>query len=187
MGRIEARLYVRGAMEPRRGVATKISISFGEEDIAFEDRIGIPKLLIPKIFLFGTQPDNAYERAKRRRVEEMLRSEGTTVLIKKPATICAVPLKNAIMLAIMDGHHRTRYSPKTNAMVGFVYAPEQIVRLLHKNDPSLNITADELIDDIDRSVTIALNSFKSMPNQKLPHLVTGVNCVDDLRKQFQEL
>lgn len=187
MGRIEARLYVPRAMEPRRGLATKISISFGETDIAPEDRVGVPKLLIPKIFMFGTQPNNAYEAKKRKRVELMLKNEGTVALIRHPATLCAIPFDSSLMIAIMDGHHRSRYSPEVAAVASLVYTPEQIVHVLRKKDPQLRVSIEDLVEDVCRSVDRALDTFINMPPEKFPHLVPDVRSVEELRQRFQEL
>lgn len=177
----ETKIYTRD-----ESTCITTSIAFGERNITQERRVNATRLLVPKTFLFGTQPDNSYERGKRRRVEEALKREGASILFKNPAIVCAVPCKDALMLAVMDGHHRTRYSPETSKMPVEVYTPEQIVILLN-NRGEVKVTPDKLVENIERCVAEALNSFKCLPDSRYPHLVPGARRIEDLCNIFQEI
>ena len=67
-------------------------------------------LRVPRDFLWGIKPREAYSRVSRVRVETGLTYEGVAFLEKLPIVACVVPTNIGLMLPILQGHHRARYS-----------------------------------------------------------------------------
>lgn len=128
---------------------------------------------INRAYLFGRQPPGEFSDYKRRRVENALRKDGIQYLEEHPIIACTIPISEETAIAILDGHHRVRYSGKFNItyIPTLLYSLEQWVDLDARRFDSLNDAWRELINDIN-----AQEIFDHyMPQHKLrPTLIPGI-------------
>ncbi len=144
-----------------------------------------PRLLIPRIHLFGIQTREEYDGCKRSSVERRLAQQGINYLNENPILVCAIPNKN-IQLFIIDGHHRARYSGKfrISNLPCLIATPEQVIDALRENGDSNPLSTDALVQDLIRASAETLSSFKQIATGKQPRVVPGINSIKDLERQF---
>ena len=139
------------------------------------------KCNIPRRHLFGTQEVGEFNGEKRKRIERAFKSRGRTVLEEHPIVLCAIPVGDSTILAILDGHHRARYSSK----FGIHDIPAQVLSLSEfvsirreyaKREGELTevLTEDVLARKILHDVSVSIDSFSQrMPNTKTPIPIPG--------------
>lgn len=150
---------------------------------------GVP-MLVPRWHLFGRQPLKDYDRQKRALAEKALQEKGIGFLLGEPIIGCALPVHTGgLQIAIIDGHHRTRYSSRygINFIPSIIYTPEQMVDAFNTNYGT-NETVESLREQLEKDVLEALHSFSSLPDSKIPQIVRDVRSIEELPFQrFQPL
>lgn len=145
-------------------------------------------LWIPRQYLFGTQTLEEYDPKKRKSIEEKLLSDGVKCLEQNPLLACAIPYNNSISVAIIDGHHKARYSSKYNihALPCLVASPEVYVKIMKKCCPQKEIKTDSFVMKLEDETTAAIRSFSYRMQDKYspPRLITGVSDTDQLKTIF---
>lgn len=145
------------------------------------------KLLIPPIYLFGTQKMDEYESKKRRQVEANFARCGVQCLYEHPIPLCLTPSGEVSALDMLDGHHRTRYSGRfaIQPIPSLVFTPSQLTKIF--NDYKVyNSAIDEiaLLSDLESASREALLSFgSSLPDTKHPRTVP-VRDINELKTLF---
>lgn len=140
------------------------------------------RLLIPRAYIWGRQASREYENRKRRQIEEVLRND-ENFLLNNPIIICAVPLGAQLLLAIIDGHHRNRYSGLygISVMPCIVCTPEVMVEVINSNKPEdKKIDQGVFIEQLRRETAEAL---LSLPDGKRPTYFPTLN-IDELKTRF---
>lgn len=174
-------------------LVSKISDFMGKEKqakIGYPDELklkellseGIP-MLIPRSHLFGRQENASYDRKKRKAAEHALREEGVGFLLRDPIIVCALPNAgtDGLSLVIIDGHHRTRYSSKfgIHSIPSIIYTPEQITEAMNIRNGT-TFAPQLLIEKLNQEVSEAIGSFKTLPDNKQSHIVSGITSLYDL-------
>lgn len=144
--------------------------------------VGIGEVFdVPRRHLFGTQEVSEFSEGKRKRIEAAFKAHGVAVLEDHPIVACAVPVGRETILAIVDGHHRARYSSK----FGIHDIPTQVLSLaelvyvrreyaLRKGEPIDALTEEFVARKLLRDVSIAIDSFSHrMPDSKIPVPIPG--------------
>lgn len=157
--------------------------------------IGV-KLELPRNVFHGTQPMEDYNQATRRYIEKQLQIYGKAYLQENPIIVIALPtlingvygIKESIILAIGDGHHRFRYSggkKEFEYIPSIVFTPLQYAALYNLNkDPRDKITPDELEMVFMQRIAEAKLSFEgSLTDKGKPHPVPlyGIRTVEQLQ------
>lgn len=143
------------------------------------------RLLIPRVYIFGRQLPGEYGGMKRRQVVEALNNDGFNYLLENPIITCAVTVGNQLLLTIIDGHHRNRYSglyPEINLMPCIVNTPEVLVEILNSQRPEgKKIDPGTFIKSLlrDTSEVVGVLSEK-----KKPQLIPGISNIDELKTRF---
>lgn len=144
------------------------------------------RIMIPRYYLHGTQKQEEYDNKKRRAVETQFQKCGITCLEENPAIVCAVPIiKDQMLPAIIDGHHKSRYSTNfgIHLVPSLVFSPDALTEIYRREgvEPSDKAV---LIEKIQQNVAEAIDSFKHMPDYKQPRLIPKVTKPSDLLKYF---
>lgn len=159
----------------------------GRVDFKRYESLGV-RLLIPLLNLFGTQTRPEYDNRKRNGVERRFQTCGVNCLKEHPAIVCALPGNIELTLAILDGHHRTRYAPlfEIALIPSLIYTPAQLVDILNQHQVyGRRIDENFLVADLTKAVGAALSSFeRALPNHKHPR-TTPVNNINELTKLYQ--
>lgn len=146
------------------------------------------RLIIPASHLFGTQPLEQYESAKRRVVEAKLARCGVECLKEYPVPLLGLPEAIGLTLAIVDHHHRTRYTGRYGIyeIPSVLYTPAQLVDIFNENNVyPWPIDEEFLIRDYNAAVSEALVSFaRSLPERKRPRIMRVEN-IDSLKGYYQ--
>lgn len=146
------------------------------------------RLFVPAYHLFGTQTMGEYEAAKRRSAESKLATCGIDCLKEHPIPVCALPSDNGLTLAIIDGHHRTRYAGNSgiHTIPCIIYTPPQLVDIFNQHG-LYNRLIDKtfLVADLNRAVGETLSSFGgSLPEHKQPKTIP-VSSIDGLKRMLK--
>ncbi len=130
-------------------------------------------VVVPQRHLFGRQPLYEYSLLKRRRVENELRTKGWDFLLENPAVICPLEGRGTIQLVVLDGHHRTRYSPQFGFrdMPSFLI-PQSLAADLFRMDRT---TFEQRLST---DVSETLHSFGRMHNAKQPQVLLASNLAE---------
>ncbi len=147
-----------------------------------------PGFLVPTKYLHGIQLPEEYSTGKRRQIEAHLAEEGIVYLLRHPIVVCMLTDPQGATLAIFDGHHRERFSPKygIHLIPTIVTRPVDLVRILHSAGKS-NMSTEAFTNYIRESVDDTLIAFdERMPSFKRPRIIEGIISVDQLRKVFVE-
>lgn len=143
------------------------------------------KLLIPRSNLFGRQAPQEYDNTKRRQIEFALGSEGIDFLLHNPIIVCAVPLNNQLLLAIMDGHHRNRYAGlyQISVMPSLICTPEIMVDVINSNKSEEHkITQEAFIRQLLMDTS---NVLSFLPEDKQPKTLVGISGINELSAKFE--
>lgn len=147
------------------------------------------RLLIPRIFLFGTELKEAYENKKRKQIEAELDRGGIGYLIRNPIIICAVNVNQELTLHIVDGHHRMRFSGGKFGIAevpSLVCAPSTLVDVINRKT-SRKIDEGTLIAELTHQTAEAVASFEQFdPNYPRPQTLTGISTIEQLGERFRK-
>src|SRR5690349_20368109 len=79
-------------------------------------------------FLFGRQTRDEFSHASERNICSTLKEKGQVFLQENPISLCSLSTKEGLMLVILDGHHRARYSGRHEiaTIPAFIYTLDQI-------------------------------------------------------------
>lgn len=146
------------------------------------------RLLIPKFFLHGTQRKEEYDNQKRRQVEYALKTQGINFLLQNPIIGCVIFENNHATIAILDGHHRTRYAALYGIkdIPALVSQPEDIVNILNRHGKKIN--KQDFVNETNEDISLAVHSF-SIRNPKfiIPQALSGISKLDELSLRFKRL
>lgn len=160
------------------------------EGISLKEAIGGKglRLLIPRIHIFGRQLPGEYGGIKRRQVVAALNKDGVNYLLENPIITCAVSVGSQLLLAIIDGHHRNRYSglyPKITLMPCIVSTPEVLVEILNSHrseDKKIDLETFVKSLLIDTAEVTAV-----LPDEKKPHMIPSISNIEELKARFASL
>lgn len=144
------------------------------------------KLLVPKILLHGTQRREEYDNLKRKQVEYAFATQGVNFLLQNPVIGCVLIDNNLATLAVLDGHHRTRYAALYNIkdIPILLCQPKDVVNVLNKHEKQ--ISEEEFINEINRDINLAIHSFSiRYPRYSIPKSLLGVSRFEDLSLRFK--
>ncbi len=145
------------------------------------------KLVIPRSFLWGSQPREHYCHSSRRRVCQQLKQFGTEFLIQNPPIVFAQAESNCSRIVIFDGHHRVRNAPRfgITKIPCLVYDPKQLFDHNKKNYPE-EFTSDmnTFLGVLEKRITWTLESFRNLPDNKQPSFITGIHSINQLKERF---
>lgn len=160
---------------------------YGKLDLAKEIGDSGTRLLIPRVFLQGVQRREEYEAKKRKRLEAELDRENIGFLIKNPIIVCAITTKDQLTLAIVDGHHRMRFSGgkyKINQLPCLIITPAKLVEILNKNGQ--NIDEESHINKTFNDIGMAIQSFEEHDQRYIPgRSIPGIRNIEQLKQKFK--
>lgn len=150
------------------------------------------RLTIPRIFLYGTQELGEYSEENRRSIEGLLQEHGKSFLEQNPILVCAIPHQTGMTLAIIDGHHRARYSGKfhINEIPSIVLTPDELADIKNKHNQTKGngkppTTGDLVAKELLHSIAIAAESFsRRMPPEKKSHPIPEVTSIPQLKQRL---
>lgn len=133
--------------------------------------------VIPRQFLWGSQPKTEYCHSSRRRVDAELRRFGIRFLEENPPIVFAQEKPvGTTRLVIYDGHHRVRIAPRhgIHNIPCSIYTPEQLYIHNQKLYPKEFICSfRSFIEMLDKRILWTLESFRDLPDHKQPHYFNG--------------
>jgi len=144
------------------------------------------RLIIPRHFLFGTQELTAYSQQKRKQIIEDLEIKGVDYLLENPVIVLACEFREGIQLAIIDGHHRIRYSPQFHIynIPCLVTNAETLTSVINR-EKGKNLDPKKFCSEIMQNTADTLKSFADrVPYFKGPDFVTGVTSLTALKTRF---
>lgn len=115
-------------------------------------------ILVPSVNLFGTQKPDEYCHKKTVFVREQLSSFGIEYLKKNPIAVCILNTELlGTILAIIDGHHRTREAARLSLskIPALVYTPQETALIFYHDSCS----AEKLVSQIESWIAVALLEF----------------------------
>lgn len=144
------------------------------------------RLIIPKVFLHGRQNKEEYSNKKRKQVEVALNKDGINFLLENPIIVCAISVKNQLLLTIIDGHHRSRYA----SLYGISDIPcivctiSTIADVINRHKlETEKVSAQVLKMRLTEETLAAANSFSgSLPDIQQPKLIPFQN-IRELKKK----
>lgn len=147
------------------------------------------RLKIPRSYIFGIQPKEEYDNRKAKLAKAAISQGGIKFLEENPIILCAIPYQNGVSLALIDGHHRTRYSGQFGIthMPSLVFSPEAVAEMYNRSSfkpKNSFFTPESLVTYLDQSIGETLHSFRELPDNKQPQLVRGVNSIEQLQERF---
>lgn len=145
-----------------------------------ERKVSGQLLLINRSYLHGIQERSEYSREKERRETEMFRKHGKNYLLSCP--IVAVPIlvgASSIMLAVVDGHHRLRYSGRYN-----IHVIPTVVIPVEQAAAIADVSQEELSRRLKNDSSLATGSFRTLTEEKQPRLITNVSNPEELPSVF---
>lgn len=143
------------------------------------------RLLVPRIHLFGIQGRGEYDKKKEGLIRKALKDSGIAFLIKKPILVCALPGRQNTLLAIVDGHHRSRYSGiyGIELLPSIIVSPSELTDILRQSGRNTNI--DNVINNIEYGVFETLHEFSTwISDAQQPKIIPGITSIDQLRERF---
>lgn len=115
-------------------------------------------ILVPHLFLFGTQLPHVYKESKRETIEKALHSDGHQYLERDPVLACMLGNPQAVYLAVIDGHHNARYAPKILGprveIPVIIVAPPTAADLYYSGDTT------HCINDLFKSMSLTQQKFE---------------------------
>lgn len=169
----------------------------------------IPKVWIPRAYLYGIQPRGAYFHDKTVRALAAFKDDPFGYVDKEPPKVCLLPVGETMRLVVADGHHRIRESGKVlitdkegtrqfyTSIPCLIYSLDQMVQLYNK-DPQLVkenngqlYTAETLQAMLLQAMSEAEKSFSDKLAPQKPHkqqfpLPMSVASVDKVVERFNE-
>jgi len=145
-----------------------------------EGTISVQTLLIDRVFLHGIQERAEYSRDKERNETVMLRKYREEYLCSCPVITTAVSTGSSTMLAVLDGHHRLRYSGRFG-----IHKIPCIVLSLDQAADIAGTNTETLARTLINASSLAAGSFSRLSDEKQPRLITGVTSLEKLVKQFK--
>lgn len=153
--------------------------------------ISVPgaRLLVPRYNIFGIQPMTEYSNRDERATKQSFKEHGDRLLYKNPVLLCAMETNSLMTLALIDGHHRTRFAGVygINLIPSIVFTPEQATILWNESPDTIEKfeNADEFREWIDSGINEALDSFKAMADSRIPKMIPDVATIVDLTEKFE--
>lgn len=152
------------------------------DDLSHESAVlrefGVP-LVIPQRNIFGRQTLDEYSRSKTLSVDAEFKAHGPAFLERNPVVSCPLTLGEGLMIATLDGHHRSRRAPKWSIYnIPNLLLPIHIAAQIYKKDPA------EFEDQLFQAVLETQQSFsRLMPDGKQPRIITA-RSVEELQAVF---
>lgn len=154
------------------------------------------RLMIPRGYIFGTQEKGEYDSSKNRSInktklaKKALKEGGINYLKENPVILCTLPGENALQLALVDGHHRTRYAPRygIRTIPSIILTAEQTAPILtevFEPKPKVPFTSKEIEGILSCWIAETLNSFKEIPDHLQPRVIPQATTIDDLQRRFE--
>lgn len=147
------------------------------------------RLEIPRRYIFGIQRKEEYSHKKEKLAKQEYRTKGKGFLYEYPVLLCALPGRNLIQLALIDGHHRTRYASQFGIaeIPSIILTPEQGSELLNEtsNNYDETFTPESFKEWMEYGVNDALDSFGDLPDHKQPNFVEDIESLEDLARRFK--
>lgn len=146
------------------------------------------RLEVPRFNIFGIQPIQEYSSKTERRVRAALKSQGKEYLYKNPVDLCAMSGNGIITLALLDGHHRTRFAGcyGITTIPSIIYTPEQALEWWN-NNPRNQMKFDSPIhlqSWLQSGITEAMSTFQTMKDSKQPRFIPYAESIQDLSRRF---
>lgn len=159
---------------------------YGEIDLKEEiGDLGL-RLIVPTTYLFGRQRPDEYSDKKRRQIEAVLSSKGIDYLLQNPVIVCALFRNDVLTLAVIDGHHRIRYSAKQGIrrIPCLITTPETLAPIFNKHNKE-KTTPELLTEQFSTDIHQAINELISRyPHYKPSIPILGASNLGQLKAQF---
>ncbi len=145
-------------------------------------RLEVPKIEVPRKCLYGIQTIEEYEVKKRRRIERhyngLTQEDKMKLLHENPTHAVAIPFSpynetlwselvedQMYHLALLDGHHRSRYVRGVTRIPTLVMTVDEAVEVYYKR---YHLQAEGLVSQIVREMNEALSSFVRVKESLVP-------------------
>jgi hypothetical protein len=145
---------------------------------------GVP-LLLPRYTLHGIQRPEEYSRSKLEGYRGIVEDKGLRFFWDNPVQACAIPVRDGLVMALLDGHHRTRLAGlyKVSHIPSEVFTTDQVANCISRRK-GIRVNPEDLRTAILRCVADAIASFDRLPPHKHPSTLWGVESVTEIARRF---